>query len=121
MANFIDKEAWCKDGLHGEKFHHKHVTSKWCPGCGDRNPESINYNTEALFDIGNDSDKQKHPPDPHRQRFTQIPDDAEFRDLTKSLTSVPPRSTILPGRQRSYIQKSIGEKSQQELIAKDFI
>lgn len=119
MANFIDRGAWCKDGLHGEKFHHKCVTSKWCPGCGGRNPEPIDHDTEGLSDTGNDSDGPRRPPDPHRERFTQIPDNADFRDLTESPASVPPRSMTLPGPQRPYIQKGIGEKGRQESIAKD--
>jgi hypothetical protein len=119
MANSIDKEAWCKDGLHGEPFHHKHVTSKWCPGCGDRNPEPISHDTEGMSETSKDSEEGRHHPNPNRERFTKIPDDADYQILTESPKLTPPSSITLPGPQRPYIQKGIGEQGRQESIAKN--
>jgi hypothetical protein len=115
MANYIDKESWCKDGLHGKKFHHKNVTSKWCPGCGDPNPDPIDNNVDGLSDV----DEPRRPSNPKRERFTQLPENAEFHDLTQSPAPTLPRSMSLPRPQRPYIHKGIGEQGRQESIAKD--
>jgi hypothetical protein len=119
MADYIDKESWCKDGLHGKKFHHKNVASKWCPGCGDRNPDSIDNDTDGLSDADKELNGPKHPPNPNRERFTQVPNNVEFHDLTESPTPVLPRSISLPGPQRPYIHKGIGEQGRQESMAKN--
>jgi hypothetical protein len=118
MTDYINKESWCKDGLHGKKFHYKYVASKRCPGCGDRNPDPINDNDD-LSDVNKNLSESRRPPDPNRERFTQVPDDAEFRDLTESPIPALLRSMSLPGPQRPYIQKGIGEQGRQESITKD--
>ena len=102
MIDYIDKESWCKDGLYGKKFHYKHVASKRCPGCGDRNPDPIDDN-DGLSDVNKDLSESRRPPDPNRERFTQVPDDAEFRDLTESPIPALPRSISIPRPQRPYI------------------
>jgi hypothetical protein len=118
MTDYIDKESWCQDGLHGKKFHHRSVTSKRCPGCGDRNPNPID-DIDGLSDVDKDLSGLRRHPDPNRDRFTQVPSDAEFRDLTESPTHPLPRSLSLPGPQRLYIQKGVGEQGRQDSIAKD--
>ena len=69
MTDYINKELWYKDGLHGKKFHHKHVTLKRCPGCGDRNLNPIDDN-DGLSDINRDLSEPRRPSDPNRKRFT---------------------------------------------------
>jgi Zn finger protein HypA/HybF involved in hydrogenase expression len=61
MADCIDKESWCKDGYHGKKFHHKNVTSKRCPGCGDRNPDFIDDDKDSLSDADKELEEPRRP------------------------------------------------------------
>ena len=69
MKDYINKESWCKDGLHCKKFHYKYIALKRCPGCGDRNPDPINDNN-GLSDINKDLSEPRRPSDPNRKRFT---------------------------------------------------
>jgi hypothetical protein len=78
MANYINKESWCKDKLHNKKFHYKNVTSKWCPGCRDPNPDLINNSADDLSDVN----EFRRPLNPKHERFTQLSENAEFYDLT---------------------------------------
>ena len=119
MAEYIDKESWCTEGYRGEKFHHRNITSKRCPEYGDRNPDFINDVENSLSETNKDSEESRHPPNPNRERFTKIPDGADFQILTESPNPTPPPSISLHGSQRSYIQKGIGEKGRQESIMKD--
>jgi hypothetical protein len=115
MAENIDKQTWCKDGLHGEKFHHKNVRSKWCPGYRGRNPDPIDNDSEGL----SDADEPRRPSDSNRERFTEVLNDAEFRDLTDSPRPTGPPSISLPGPKRPYIHRGIGEQGRQKSIKKN--
>ena len=119
MAEYIDKESWCTEGYRGEKFHHKNVASKRCPGCGDLNPDFIDDAENSLSETNKDSEASRHHPNPNHERFTKIPDDADFQNLTESPNPTPPSSISLHGPQRLYIQKGIGEKGRQESIVKN--
>jgi len=119
MADYIDKESWCTDGYRGDKFHHRNVTSKRCPGCGDRNPDFIDDDQNSLSEVNKDLEESRHPPNPNRERFTKVPDGADYEILTESPNPTPPSSISLSGSQRPYIQKGIGEKGRQESIAKN--
>ena len=88
MADYIDKELQCKDRLRGKKFYYKNITSQWCPGCKDRNLDPIYNNSDGLSDADKESDEPRRPPDPNRERFTQVPNNAEFRDLTEPTISI---------------------------------
>ena len=70
------------------------------------------------------------PPDPNRDRFTNIPEDATVLNLTDSprpdtiqpdpsTTQPPSRAISLPGPQRPYIRQGVGEEGRQESIVKD--
>ena len=119
MADYIDKESWCTDGYRSDKFHHKNVTTKRCPGCGDRNPDFIDDDKNSLSETDKDSKELRNPPNPKRERFTEVPDGADYQILTESPNLTPPPSISLSGHQRAYIQKGIGEKGRQESIAKN--
>ena len=115
MADYIDKDSWCKDGYRGDKFHHKNVTSKRCPGCGDRNPDFVDDDQDGL----SDAEEPRRPPNPNRERFRRVPDNADYRDLTESSNPTAPPSMSLRGPQRPYIHKGIGEQGRRESITKD--
>jgi hypothetical protein len=78
MVNYINKKSWCKDKLYNKKFHHKNIIFKWCPGYEDSNPDFINNNIDSLFDVN----ELRHFLNPKRERFIQLPKNAEFHDLT---------------------------------------
>jgi hypothetical protein len=119
MTDYIDKESWCTDGYRSNKFHHKNVTSKRCPGCGDRNPDFIDDDQKSLSDTNKDSEETRHTPNPNRERFTKVPDGADYEILSESPKPTAPPSISLSGPQRPYIQKGIGEQGRQESIAKN--
>ena len=112
MADYIDKESWCTDGYRSDKFHHKNVTTKRCPGCGDRNPDFIDDDKNSLSETDKDSKELRNPPNPKRERFTEVPDGADYQILTESPNLTPPPSISLPRHQWPYIQKGIREKGQ---------
>ncbi len=119
MADYIDKESWCTDGYRGDKFHHRNVTSKRCPGCGDLNPDFIDDNQNSLSEANKDSEELRNPPNPNRERFTKVPDGADYQILTESPKPIPPPSISLSGPQQPYIHKGIGEQGRQESIVKN--
>jgi hypothetical protein len=81
------------------------VRSKWCPGYKGRNPDSINNDSEGL----SDADEPRRPLDLNRERFIEVPNDAEFRDLTDFPRPTGPPFMSLPGLKRPYIYRGIGE------------
>jgi hypothetical protein len=54
---------------------------KWCPGYKRRNSDLIDNNNEDLSDVN----ESKRPLNSNRKRFTEVFNDAEFRDLINSL------------------------------------
>jgi hypothetical protein len=65
-------------GTQAEEILSQKNTSKWCPGYGDPNPDLINNKADNLSDVN----KLRRPLNPKRERFTQVSENAEFRDLT---------------------------------------
>ena len=73
----------------------------------------------SLSETDKDSKELRNPPNPKRERFTEVPDGADYEILTESPNLTPPPSINLSGHQRSYIQKGIGEKGWQKSITKN--
>jgi hypothetical protein len=72
---------------------------KWCSGYKGRNLDPINNNNEGLFDVN----ESRRPLNPNRKRFTEVFNDAEFRDLIDSPRPTRPFSISLPKSKRPYI------------------
>jgi hypothetical protein len=73
---------------------------------------------------------RSQPPDPNRDRFTNIPENATVLNLTDSprpdiiqpdasTTQSSSRAMSLPGPQRQYIRQGVGEEGRQDSIAKE--
>jgi hypothetical protein len=88
MVDCIDKESWCKDKYHGDKFHHKNVNLKRCPGCGDRNPDFINDYKDDLSDADKDSEESRCFLNPNRERFTRVSNNADLSRTCKARSNV---------------------------------
>jgi hypothetical protein len=78
---------------------------KWCSGYKGWNSDPIDNNSEDLFDV----DELRRPLNSNRKRFTEVPNDAEFRDLTDFPKLTRPSSTSLPRLKRPYIYREIGK------------
>jgi hypothetical protein len=68
-------------------------------GYKERNPNSIDNNNEGLSDV----DEPKRSLDSNRKRFTEISNDAEFRDLIDSPKPIRPSFINLLRLKRPYI------------------
>jgi hypothetical protein len=67
-------------------------------------------NSNNVSDVNDKSVGLKRPLDLNRKRFTQIFNNAVYRDLTESFTNSAPFIIVLPRLQRSYIYKEIDEQ-----------
>jgi hypothetical protein len=81
------------------------MRSKWCPGYKERNSNSINNNSEGLFDVN----KPRRPLNSNRKRFTEVLNDAEFRDLINSPNPIRPSFINLSKLKRPYIYREISK------------
>jgi hypothetical protein len=81
------------------------MRSKWCPGYKERNSDPIDNNNESLSDVN----KPRRPLNLNRKRFIEIPNDAEFRDLTDSPNFTRPSFISLPKLKRPYIYQEINK------------
>jgi hypothetical protein len=81
------------------------MRSKWYPGYKERNSDPIDNNSEGLSDV----DEPRRPSDPNRKRFTEVSNDAEFRDLIDSPKPTELSSISLPRPKRPYIHRGISE------------
>jgi hypothetical protein len=75
------------------------MRSKWCSRYKGRNSDLIDNNNEGLFDVN----EPRRPLDLNRKRFTEVLNDAEFRDLTDFSRSTRLSFISLPRLKRPYI------------------
>jgi hypothetical protein len=78
---------------------------KWYSGCKERNSDPIDNNSEGLSDV----DESKRPLNPNHKRFTEVFNDAEFRDLTDFSRLTGPLFISLSRLKRPYIHRGIGK------------
>jgi hypothetical protein len=78
---------------------------KWCSGYKERNLNPIDNNNEGLSDV----DKSRRLLNPNRKRFTEISNDAEFRDLTDFPRLTRPPFISLSKPKRPYIYREINK------------
>jgi hypothetical protein len=81
------------------------MRSKWYSRYKGRNLNSINNNSEGLSDV----DELKRLLDSNRKRFTEVFNDAEFRDLIDSPRLTGLSFISLPRLKRPYIYREINE------------
>jgi hypothetical protein len=81
------------------------MRSKWCSRYKERNSNPIDNNNEGLSDVN----ESKRPPDFNRKRFTEVSNDAEFRDLIDSPKPTRPPFISLPKLKRPYIYREISK------------
>jgi hypothetical protein len=130
MAGYFDAGNYCKQAK--TRIHHSTISifDFRCEHCGDLNPnwDSATQNNQSTEDIVYDTRPRSQPPDPNRDRFTSIPENATVLNLADSphpikpdpeTTQPPPRAISLPGPQRPYIRQGIGEEGRQESIVKE--
>jgi hypothetical protein len=78
MADYINKESWCTNEYHDDKFHYKNIILKKCLKCDNCNPNFINNNKNCLFNTNKNLKKLKRSSNLNYKYFIKVSNNTDY-------------------------------------------